>query len=187
MTEYEYFGSLKRLNKLQELAAKSPREIQRIGNELRCFRYPGDFFVKIPCHYTYESFPSYEERTLSNSQVLNELLVNLMLFKRGYPVIEPFGIFEVTVPRVLLNRKKDISVPAFVTRYKEGTSYREDGKMERIINRARKEGFEPGFDAGWGKNGLWVPSENKLYLVDFEEWQGNQKEKDKLVRSLGFN
>lgn len=197
MSKHEHFGELSRLQGLEQRLS-DPNEIVRIGDETSVsYRFPGEFFVKIPKHLNPHSYIKSGDSELSSSMVMNELLVTLMLLRRGYPVIEPYGLHEVTIPGRFLDSRRDIVAPAFVTRYKPGVVYVEgvdngwtteqEREMVKWISKAEGEGFEPGFDVEFGSNGLWVESEKRLYLIDFELWTGNEAEKKSVASSLGFD
>ena len=193
MTQHEYFGELPRFEKLEDNLRGRRDEVKKIGWKHSCnFRYPGEIFVKTPK-------PFHTGKFSSNGAIVNEFLVNLMLLGRDYPVIVPYGLYEVTVPSLASGLETDLVVPAFVSQFKkDGVSYsrdspnngwsiKHDEELSRLVDKAWEDGFKPHYDAHLGQNGLWVPSEGEFYMIDFEYWMGNEEEKDDLAKSLGFN
>jgi len=110
------------------------------------------------------------------------------LYENGVSVPTPYGVFEFKPART--ERWTEIGLPrkfpAFVMQYIEGVvphpKYLDSDTQDRVSElvevereKVRKLDRIKSFDAmGW-ENTIWVPKEDKIYLIDFSKWEFVEK------------
>ncbi len=108
------------------------------------------------------------------------------LYEQDISVPKPYGIFNLKQPN---DDEKDwaplglpCKYPAFVMEYINGSiphpkylSYAVQRKIDELVQIERKKVndlhlFKPEDADGW-ENTLWCPSQEKIYLIDFTQWE----------------
>jgi hypothetical protein len=118
----------------------------------------------------------------TGEKVLREYEISKTLYDAGISVPKPEGVFMIAPPKNedwgLFGFPKRF--PAFVCQYIDGgipTAKYLKPEEQRLIDKlvgeerrkVRKLGLNVEDGDGW-ENTLWVPQEQKIYLIDFSRW-----------------
>ncbi len=115
-------------------------------------------------------------------KVENEYQVCKALYDGGVSVPKPYGVLRIEAPT-----NKDWGIlgfprkfPAFVMEYIGGCNPhpkylkpQEQKKIDELVSKEREKVKKLGVkvsDADGWENTLWVPEEQKIYLIDFSRW-----------------
>ncbi len=121
----------------------------------------------------------------TGERIQKEYEIARRLYEKGVSVPEPYGIFKLKKP----DEEDDWALfclthkyPAFVMEYVNGLipnpkylSVPVQRKIDELVNIEREKVadlrlFKPNDADGW-ENTLWCPSEEKVYLIDFTQWE----------------
>ena len=126
-------------------------------------------FIKIILNENFESSKYFSWFVL---KLFHEYEIQKELYESGISVPKPFGVYSIK------NTEDSNYYPGFIMRYIPGKnlwelpiSFREKiyGLRDLELNKARDLGFKPGRDIKY--NFIWVPEEEKVYLIDFNFWR----------------
>ncbi|MDP3027418.1 MAG: hypothetical protein Q8N63_06930 [Nanoarchaeota archaeon] len=152
-----------------------PSLIPKHSKDWKVYKISDNHVAKIPR----QSFRALETLGLSDciQRYWQEPLITRAMYEKGISVIKPEGIFQV--PAGIECDGSDSF--AFVMEYVDGKTLKEQrntlpgAKFEEIkklyygeVDKAGDLGFIAG-DAG-DHNCIWLPEKEKLYLIDFFEW-----------------
>lgn len=123
----------------------------------------------------------------SGNKIRKEYEIARELYDAGISVPNPYGVFKLRKPKgedwseIWVPRR----YPAFVMEYKEGgipypkyLDFSTQRKIEELVRIEREKvadlGFRTSDSLGW-ENTLWVPKEERIYLIDFTRWELSEK------------
>ena len=105
------------------------------------------------------------------------------LYEKGVSVPQPYGVFRLKQPA---DEAWSLGIfptrfPAFIMEYLDGgvpnSKYLKPeaiGKVEELVkierDKVRDLGFITSDAMGW-ENTIWVPSKEKIFLIDFSRWE----------------
>lgn len=121
----------------------------------------------------------------TGERIQQEYEISRILYENGVSVPEPYGIFKLKKPDEednLVPFFLQDKYPAFVMEYVEGQipnpkylSVPFQRKIDELVKIEREKVkdlglFQPEDADGW-ENTLWCPSKEKIYLIDFTQWE----------------
>jgi len=173
------------MKKIPKLEAEEMRLISDSGADGPVYRISDSKAAKFEWardwtrSFTYVSF--------SGKVIQNEFEVCRALYEHGVSVPKPYGVFRLRQPDESAGPFR-MRFPAFVMDYLDGSvphpKYLQPEVQEKVEGlvkiereRVRDLGFVTDDAMGW-ENTIWVPSMEKIFLIDFSRWQlpgSNQK------------
>jgi|SRR3989344_1437639 len=162
------------------------------GEHGMVFRIGESQVAKFPVRHNRCGFRKFSSSSKSKRRIMAESNVCKALYKKGYPVPEPRGMFSLPIKRyygigcydAMPSKYGLLAIfhpfpyyPAFVMEYINGkpiyelpNKYELHNEGSKILKRMEEEGFVLGAEAKMFPNMLWDEDRKRIVIIDFSTW-----------------